>query len=196
MPTYSLIGINMTLSTVSAAKIFLVIYGVANPTVSTIPSMLEHSACPVKNISSVAPNLLSGLPELTTTALNEDVYVTTEPVRTTTASEKIIGEIRQWNLLKANWDGEGASLPSAESIKDSVSFIKLISENATIPEPMLLASGNAGLYLNENNLYVDIEFLGKDRISYFIKRDGDKHKGVLTFDNEKMPAVLQTLIWS
>jgi hypothetical protein len=186
----------MTLSTVSAAKIFLVITGVTNPTVSTIPVMLEQPARPVKKISSVAPIPLNGLTKLTTSTINNDPYLIAEPIRSTTVSEKIIGEIRQWGFLKVNWDGEGASLPSAESIKDSVSFIKLIAENSTMPEPMLLASGNAGLYFNQNNLYVDIEFLGNNRISYFIKRGDDKHKGVLTFDNEKMPAVFQTLIWT
>lgn len=61
---------------------------------------------------------------------------------------------------------------------------------------MLLASGNAGLYLNQDILYADIEFLSEGRISYFIKRGNDRHKGVLAFDNEKMPTVLQALIWS
>lgn len=186
----------MTLSTVSVAKIFLAISGVANPTVSSIPDILAHPARPLHQVTSVAPAILTGLTELSTAASNEDKYIISEPIRATTTSEKVIGEIRQWGLLKENWDGEGASSPSAESIKDSVSFIKLITENAAIPEPMLLASGNTGLYFNENSLYVDIEFLGNNRISYFIKRDGDKHKGVLTFNNEKMPAVFQTLIWS
>lgn len=186
----------VVLSTFSAAKISLAICGVVNPTVSQIPEMLVQPACQPQKITSLAPAILTGLSGVTTSASNDDSYISAESVRLTTASEKIIGEIRQWGAVKANWDGEGASLPSAQSIKDAVSFIKLIADNSALPEPMLLASGNAGLYMNENSLYVDIEFLGDDRISYFIKRNGDKHKGVLTFENEKMPAVFQTLIWS
>lgn len=199
MPTNRFSGIIMTLalSTISAAKISLAICGIANPTVSTIPHMLEQPARPLQKTTSLAPTVLTGLSGLTTFASNDDIYLSTEPVRTTTASEKIIGDLRQWGLLKANWDGEGASTPSAQSIKDAVSFIKLIPENVVLPEPMLLASGNVGLYLNENNLYVDIEFLGNGRISYFIKTDNaDKHKGVLTFENKKMPTVFQALIWA
>ena len=186
----------VALSTVSAAKIFLAICGLANPTVSTIPEMLEHVARPSQKITSIAPTIFTGLSGLTTFAANDETFISTESARTTTASEKVIGELRQWSLLNANWDGEGASMPSAQSIKDAVSFIRLIAENASLPEPMLLASGNAGLYLNKNNRYVDIEFLGDGRISYFIKNDGDKHKGVLIFNNEKMPVVLQALIWA
>jgi len=59
---------------------------------------------------------------------------------------------------------------------------------------MLLASGHVALYKNENGLYADIEFLGDGRIAYFIKRNGDKHKGVLTFDSQKMPAVFSALL--
>lgn len=186
----------MTVTTISAAKLSLAIYSVVSPTISQIPEMLVKHVCQPHRVTSLAPTVLTALTNVTTSASNDDSYLNAEVVRSTTASEKIIGEIRQWSLVEANWDGEGASPPSSQSIKGAVSFIKLISENAVLLEPMLLASGNAGLYLNESSLYVDIEFLSDERISYFIKRNGDKHKGVLTFDNEKMPAVFQTLIWS
>lgn len=188
----------MILGTYALAKISLAIGFVAPMTVSEIPDFLEQSDCPVQRVTSVAPSLLTTLSATVSTSIaaNDDTFLHTDTIRLTTDSEKIIGDLRQWSLLKANWDGEGASLPSVQSIKNAVSFIKLIDENAVLPEPMLLASGNAGLYLNQNILYADIEFLSEGRISYFIKRGNDRHKGVLTFDNEKMPAVFQTLIWS
>ncbi len=52
---------------------------------------------------------------------------------------------------------------------------------------MLLSSGHTALFWNEDNLYADIEFLGDGRIAYFIKKNGDKHKGVLEFKSQKMP---------
>jgi len=108
--------------------------------------------------------------------------------------EMLIGEIRQWRLLNDNWDGEGAATPSNHSLNEAVSFVRLLSQGMPIPEPMLLASGHAGLYWNENHLYADIEFLGDGRIAYFIKRNGDKHKGVFAFNPQEMPAVFQALI--
>src|SRR5690606_5941498 len=100
---------------------------------------------------------------------------------------------RSWSLLETNWDGEGALAPSPESLKQAVSFVRLLSD-IPLPEPMLLSSGRAALYWNENNLYADLEFLEDGRIAYFIKNNGDKHKGVLAFNSEEMPAVFPALI--
>ena len=85
-------------------------------------------------------------------------------------------------------------MPMAQSIKEAVSFVRLLDDSILLPEPMLLSSGHAALYWNEGGLYADIEFLGNGRIAYFIKSNGDKHKGVLTFDSQKMPALFPALI--
>lgn len=110
------------------------------------------------------------------------------------AHENIMGELRQFNLLDANWDGEGAAKPKSSSVKEAVSFVRVLGDVVVLPEPMLLATGNAALYWNEGGLYADVEFLGDGRIAYYIKRNGDKHKGVLAFDSLKMPDVLPALL--
>ena len=117
-----------------------------------------------------------------------------ECARSTTVYENIIGEIRQWHLLRDNWDSEGAIAPNPDSIREAVSFVRLLNDNFALPEPMLLASGHAALFWNDEGLYADIEFLGDRRIAYFIKKNGCRHKGILTFDKRTMPVVLQTLI--
>ena len=62
---------------------------------------------------------------------------------------------------------------------------------------MLLGSGHAGLFWKTDSLYADLEFLGDGRIAYFIEHEGvGKHKGVVKFDSEKMPAVFPALLRS
>lgn len=180
-----------TLGTAAAANLFLALTAAAAPTVSQIPALLEQPARTIEKITSRSPIALMGA-QFATTVANDDQYEV--PVRPTTLSEKLIGEIRQWSLLGANWDGEGADAPLPKSLKEVVSFVRLLGNDIMLPEPMLLGSGHAALYWNEGDLYADLEFLGDGRIAYFIKKNGDRHKGVVTFDSQKMPAVFPTLI--
>jgi|GEM_PF-1987276 len=114
--------------------------------------------------------------------------------RSTTLQETLVGEIRSWGLLNDNWDGEGSLKPHSQSSKEAVSFVNLLGETITAPEPMLLSSGHIALFWNDHNLYADIEFLGDGRIAYFIKVNDDKHKGVLEFDSQQMPTVFKAIL--
>ena len=115
-------------------------------------------------------------------------------VRETSQLEKTVGELRRWLGLAANWDGEEAAAPIAHSLESACDFVRLLPEAIADAEPMLHASGHAGLFWNERNLYADLEFLGGGRIAYFIKHHEDKHKGVLRFDGESVPPVLSALL--
>lgn len=179
----------ISFGTAAAAKLFAAALTVSTPTVSEIPRVLEQQARLAQKITSRSPIVVDNY-QAPTIVANDDKYDDT--ARLTTPHEKLIGEIRGWGLLGADWDGEGAAVPLAQSMKESVSFVRLLGDIA-IPEPMLLASGHSALYWNEGDLYADIEFLGDGRIAYFIKRHGDKHKGVLAFDSQKMPAVFPAL---
>ena len=114
--------------------------------------------------------------------------------RETTDTEKLIGEIRRWSLLSANWDGEGAAQPSAEAMHEATAFMRLLPEDQALPEAMLHANGRTGLFWKSEKLYADIEFIGDGRIAYFIERQGDRHKGVLNFDENAMPSVFPILL--
>jgi len=116
--------------------------------------------------------------------------------RKTTQKEVVIGELRRWSLLKANWDLEGASAPFQSSLRQAVSFVRLIPRDQCLPEPQLTASGRASLFWDEESLYADLEFLGDNRIAYYIEKEGDKHKGVQAFDGQVIPAVFHTLLFA
>jgi hypothetical protein len=113
--------------------------------------------------------------------------------RETTPKEHAIGELRRWKFLVAGWDGDQAQAPIPASLQDAITFVRLLADSATA-EPMLHATGRAGLFWRENDLYADLEFLGSRRIAYFIERNGDKHKGVVNFDAKEMPAVLEAVL--
>ena len=139
-----------------------------------------------------------GSPSRTSETINLDLYVEhiedNEFTRPTTTLEQLMGEIRSWALLEANWDGEGAVAPIARCIKNAVSFIRLLPDNITLPEPMLHASGNTGLFWGDGGIYADIEFLHNGRIAYYIEQNGDKHKGAINFDSENLPPVFSVLL--
>jgi hypothetical protein len=182
----------ITLGTANAAKLFLAIAATAqSPTVSQ-PSaqLLQQVRSPQKTScsSTIAPTNI----HTSTSMASEGVF--DNLTRATTVQEKLIGEIRSWGSLSDDWDGEGGLKPVTQSLKDAASFVTLLSSEIILPEPMLLSSGHAALFWNEAGLYSDIEFLGDGRIAYFIKKNGDKHKGVLEFDAQQMPAVFPALL--
>jgi hypothetical protein len=116
--------------------------------------------------------------------------------RETSEREQVIGELRQWQSLGDNWDGEGAKCPNYKSLAQASSFVCAMTDTLAMPVPMLHASGNAGLYWREENLYADLEFLGDNRVAYYIEYKSDRHKGVVEFDKQTIPRVFATLIWS
>lgn len=181
-------------TTTVATKLLLAFNAVAIPSVSHIPLMLEQAPRPIQKTTSVAPAELKINSSTAIATLVDPRFYFEDIARPTTEIEKVIGELREWSFLKENWDGEGAYSPSISSIKQAVEFVRLISDNAALPEPTMLASGHVSLYWNIQNLYADIEFLGDQRIAYFIKNNEDKHKGVLSFNAKKMPPVLSTLV--
>jgi hypothetical protein len=117
------------------------------------------------------------------------------PDRATTAQEEVVGELRKWGLLERNWDGEGAGAPIRSSLSDAALLVHLLPADVPVPEPMLHATGRAGLYWNDGGLYADLEFLGDGRMTYYVERHGkDKHKGVVEIRKKEMSAVLEALL--
>lgn len=118
MITTSSMGTANTVNTINAAKLALAMAAVTatalNPTANPL---FQHSSATLK--SSISP-IISIVDNLT---------------RETTLREELIGEIRSWNLLDDNWDGEGGSKPSNQSMKEAVSFVTLISNEVMLPNP-------------------------------------------------------------
>ena len=134
-------------------------------------------------------------PTIVSTSASSTYPDTVDVNRPTTEREELIGVLREWRLMTENWDGEGATAPNLASIEEAVSFTNALLPDCLLPEPLLHASGRAGLYWNEADLYADLEFTGDGRITYYIEHRGKgKHKGGMTYDRAEMPAVLATLL--
>ena len=185
----------MTSTATATAQLFVALALGAAPTAGIAPShqcRLEgedgphFASMPVGYARAAFPNTELQT-ELRTSVLLQ------EPVRETTPAEHAVGELRRWSLMPANWDGEGAAQPIPTSVREASAFAGLLPSTRTV-EPMLHASGRAGLYLRTATLYADIEFLGDGRIAYYIESNGDKHKGVVGFDSKKMPPVFGALL--
>jgi hypothetical protein len=182
-----------TLSSATAAKICMALTILPSPVSATVgsvtPVALDVSYSGSASLFGALNN--ERLPTQVT-SLNE--VSTSEASRATTANELLIGEIRQYTLLGSNWDGEDSDAPGLESVGDAVNFARLMDASMETLEPMLLATGNVSLYVNKPDYYAEVEFLGGQRLAYFIKTVEGRHKGVVDFNSKKMPAVLKTLL--
>lgn len=175
------------IGTAAAANVFLAVSLAHAPTVGTLPSAYQAF------VKSSPVRTYQGHQNSPTHSVTRDEFFDLTS-RETTAQETLIGTLRKWALLGQDWDGEGAAKPISSSIREAVAFVRLLADSKIEePEPMLTASGHAALFWNTNELYADIEFLGNQKIAYFIKRNSDKHKGVVAFDSENLPIVFQAL---
>lgn len=189
------------LSTAQAAKAFIALMLVPLPRISTIPAAVDQQVYTSRRVTTRLTSAQRDgdsnwgrVEQATSIAPIHSTTQCDDTDRPTTSLEKLVGELRGWQSLTANWDGEGAAVPDAKSLKEAVSFVRLLGERDPLPEPMLHASGHAGLFWKDDNLYADIEFLGDRRIAYYIEHQGDKHKGVVKFDSQNMPAVFPALL--
>lgn len=147
----------------------------------------------------------SARPRSTADFSGEIIYITEgesdsllDSARETTDREHAIAQIRSWSSLRADWDGEGAAAPIAESLADAEEFACALDHRHIAPEPMLHTSGKAGLYWRNDDLYADLEFLGSRRIAFYYEKTGpkgtDRLKGLVHFDGTNLPEILEPLL--
>lgn len=188
--------------TATTAQAILAIAVLSTPhTVSAIPKINEYKEVPIQRITTRSEVIClqdkyssQNITNTTDTNIFNDERFIEDVGRQTNEIEILIGEIREWLFFESNWDGENASTPNTVSLNEAVSFVRLLSEDINFPEPMLNASGNVGLFWNENDTYADIEFLGNGFIAYFIKLNEDKHKGKVRFNSKNIPTIFEAIL--
>jgi hypothetical protein len=114
--------------------------------------------------------------------------------RATTEQEHLIAKLRSWSSLAPNWDGEGAFAPVPSSLRFASDFVCLLPPTAATPEPLLHASGRAGLSWDEGENYGELEFLENGLVAYYFTEVGSKHKGIAPFTGSKIPLPILALI--
>jgi len=146
--------------------------------------------------------LLGSAPGTTSTLIGQTIVCLRgeeegTPSRKTTSAEELIADLRAYRFLSANWDGEGGAKPIGASIEAAVSFAYSLVDGVPAPEPMLHASGNAGLFWNSRELYADIEFSGHGRLSYYIEVPGrESHRGGVSYERGALPSFLVAVFGS
>lgn len=191
------------LGTAAAAQCFVALLTISAPSTASPTTSGFSGTPPVRPLaaSTIPPSALTArLREVrSSTSLLASDFANTfsqqDISRPTTEHEKVVGELREWILLDNNWDGENAQKPIQSSLEEATSFIRLLKLEIPIPEPMLLSSGRAALLWQSDTIYADLEFLGNERIAYYIEKNKvEKHKGVINFDSKNLPALLTLLL--
>jgi hypothetical protein len=115
-------------------------------------------------------------------------------VRETTDQERLIATLRHLEFNGPNWDGEGARAPITSSLRSASNFVCSLPPNAEMPEPLLHASGRAGLSWSRDDYYGELEFLDDGVVAYYFAIGRDKHKGVVSVNQRAIPTALEPLL--
>lgn len=155
--------------------------------------LAEIGSVVLKNTSEIhaVQGVLSNPTELSSSLVE---ILTSIADRKTTDRELAIAEIRSWRLLEEDWDGEGALKPNLQSVLAASNVVCSLPNSVEIPAPMLHSTGRASLLWRSEAHYAHIEFLGSDRVAYYIERGPDKHKGVVGVILDQLPQLLLDLL--
>jgi hypothetical protein len=124
-----------------------------------------------------------------------DVVAEKSVIRDTTEQEHVIARIRDWGGLSANWDGQNALAPIRQSLEAASDLVCLLMPRQSVPEPMLHATGRAGLlWATANGGYGELEFLKDGQVAYLFTDQAGKHKGIDKFDGRVIPVAISALI--
>jgi hypothetical protein len=96
--------------------------------------------------------------------------------------------------MGANWDGEGAKAPVISTLRAASNFVCLLPTGMEMPEPMLHASGHAGLSWSSDDFYGELEFLENGYAAYYFSRGQERHKGVFAMEVDSIPAAITALL--
>ena len=91
-------------------------------------------------------------------------------INSSSASEsELRNELRSYLSLKENWDGEGAKIPTQESVNDALKFLDNRPDNIPLPYPEEGFDGDAGLYWcnRKAQVFAEVTFDGDNKFSFF-----------------------------
>ena len=79
-------------------------------------------------------------------------------------------ELEGYGTLKDDWDGEGAVAPPAGAVRDAIDFLDGKPDGVPVPLPEIATVGDVGLYWDEADTFVEVQFGGDQAFSYFAQR--------------------------
>lgn len=87
-------------------------------------------------------------------------------------ARKTAAQLIAYRDLPDDWDGEGATAPSAEAISDALDMLAVTPAWLDPPKPMVLPSGDVALYWDSGERYAEIGFDGSGSYYAFATAPG------------------------
>ncbi len=95
--------------------------------------------------------------------------------------------------LEPNWDGREGVSPKWRTAIEAIQFIDLTCYMMLPPLDINVAGdGEIGFYYKDDNLFLDIGFIGMGTVSFFIKINGAEYLGDFPWDGFNIPDELVT----
>ena len=110
-----------------------------------------------------------------------------------TQADRAVSQLIQFERLQADWDGNEAAKPLPFSLKDAREFVRALAPESVIPRPALHADGHAILFLRGPDVYAELEFLGRKRISFYARRGRQQWSDEIDFDGRTLPEGLSQI---
>jgi hypothetical protein len=110
-----------------------------------------------------------------------------------TQADRTVSQLIQFERLQADWDGNEAAKPLPFSLKDAREFVRALAPESVIPRPALHADGHAILFLRGPDVYAELEFLGRKRISFYARRGRQQWSDEIDFDGRTLPEGLSQI---
>jgi hypothetical protein len=115
------------------------------------------------------------------------------PEATKSAADLAVSQLILFEEFGADWDGNGAAKPINETLKDARSFVRSLSAESVIPRATLHADGHAILFVRGTDLHGEIEFLGGNKIGFYVRRGKDEWIDEIFFDGKSLPEGLSQI---
>ncbi|SHF06440.1 hypothetical protein SAMN02745157_1552 [Kaistia soli DSM 19436] len=116
---------------------------------------------------------------------------------------ELAAQILSYQHLDADWDGDGAVVPSKEAIEDALAILDLIPVSSDAPAAMVESRGDIGLFWQAPTTYIDLSFKGDQTIVYYghaLSRTDDRTQlvasGVAPYNRKSLPKDLMAVILS
>jgi len=110
-----------------------------------------------------------------------------------TEADEIVAELCRFEQLTDDWDGNGAARPIVDSLRQARRFIRALHPRSALPMPALHADGHTALLLRHSDSYAELEFLGDNKIGYYVQRGGREWGDEIYFDGGTLPEELLQL---
>jgi len=101
-------------------------------------------------------------------AASTDANKTSREAQATLPMDKVIGRLRSYKELGANWNGYGGQPPSGRAVEDAVNFLRMLGHIPKLPKTMVGGSGEVGLFWETLKTYVEVGFRGDGTFGFLV----------------------------